>query len=133
MPNLGLSSDSHQADPCATRRRNWHSSFNRWLVRYMYIPLGGARFKAANIWAIFTFVAVWHDVDLRLLVWAWVSCLFAGPEILAKWIARCPAVRPWKDSWQFRHLCAVAAAVNIVVLMVRTAPLESTPTAPHCL
>jgi D-alanyl-lipoteichoic acid acyltransferase DltB (MBOAT superfamily) len=98
--------------------RNWHSSFNRWLVRYMYIPLGGSRFKAANIWAIFSFVAIWHDVDLRLLVWAWVSCLFAGPEILAKWIAHCPAVRPWKDSWQFRHTCAVAAAINIVVLMV---------------
>ena len=54
----------------------------------MYIPMGGSRFRVLNIWAIFTFVALWHDLDLRLLVWAWISCLFAGPEILAKWIAR---------------------------------------------
>ena len=23
--------------------RNWHCSFNRWLVRYVYVPLGGSR------------------------------------------------------------------------------------------
>ncbi|KAL9995759.1 putative membrane bound O-acyl transferase, MBOAT [Helianthus debilis subsp. tardiflorus] len=25
--------------------KNWHASFNKWLVRYMYIPLGGSRRK----------------------------------------------------------------------------------------
>mmetsp|Transcript_26877 Transcript_26877/g.58609 ORF Transcript_26877/g.58609 Transcript_26877/m.58609 type:complete len:573 (-) Transcript_26877:1835-3553(-) len=97
--------------------KNWHSSFNRWLVRYMYIPLGGSRLKALNIWVIFTYVALWHDLNARLLMWAWLSCFFAGPEILAKWIARCPAVRPWKETWQYRHTCAAFAAVNIFLLM----------------
>jgi hypothetical protein len=26
-------------------------------------------------------------------------------------------VRPWKDTWQYRHTCAAFAAVNIFLLM----------------
>ncbi|PNX95188.1 membrane-bound O-acyltransferase family MBOAT protein [Trifolium pratense] len=43
--------------------KNWHASFNKWLVRYMYIPLGGSRKKLLNVWVIFTFVAIWHDLE----------------------------------------------------------------------
>lgn len=68
----------------------------------MYIPMGGSKLKPANVWVILVFVALWHELDPRLLVWAWISLLFAGPEMFAKWIARCPAVRPWRDSWQVR-------------------------------
>ena len=44
--------------------RGWHSSFNQWLVRYLYIPLGGSRRRAAAIWPTFFFVAVWHDLEV---------------------------------------------------------------------
>lgn len=75
--------------------KNWHASFNKWLVRYMffsfswtlvsvifaicycstgqclliffiryvYIPLGGSQKKLLNVWVVFTFVAVWHDLE----------------------------------------------------------------------
>lgn len=71
--------------------KNWHASFNKWLVRYcsqsfdllylsiclaltlrfgmmcllryMYIPLGGTQRKLLNVWVIFTFVAIWHDLE----------------------------------------------------------------------
>lgn len=72
--------------------KNWHASFNKWLVRcnqffnldfpfsfqffpndnlnltgqkfrYVYIPLGGSRKKLLNVWVIFTFVAIWHDLE----------------------------------------------------------------------
>ena len=35
--------------------------------RYLYIPLGGSRRKLLSIWVIFTFVAVWHDLEWQLL------------------------------------------------------------------
>ena len=63
--------------------RNWHASYNQWLVRYMYIPLGGTRWRALNVWAIFTFVAVWHDLEWRLLGWAWIMALFMAPEMVS--------------------------------------------------
>ena len=63
--------------------RNWHASFNLWLVRYMYVPLGGSAWRAANVWPIFTFVALWHDLEWRLLAWAWLSCGLIAPELVS--------------------------------------------------
>jgi D-alanyl-lipoteichoic acid acyltransferase DltB (MBOAT superfamily) len=53
--------------------KSWHRSFNKWLVRYIYIPLGGNTRNIAqtilNIIIVFTFVAFWHDRTLNLLTW----------------------------------------------------------------
>jgi D-alanyl-lipoteichoic acid acyltransferase DltB (MBOAT superfamily) len=43
--------------------KGWHSSYNRYLVRYLYIPLGGSKWRLINVWIIFTFVAIWHDLE----------------------------------------------------------------------
>ncbi|KAF9429700.1 glycerol transporter, partial [Entomortierella beljakovae] len=63
--------------------RSWHKSFNLWLIRYVYIPMGGTRYAMYNIWIVFTFVAVWHDIQLKLLAWGWLISLFILPEIIA--------------------------------------------------
>lgn len=44
--------------------KSWHSSFNLWLVQYLYVPLGGNRCRTLNIWPIFLFVALWHDLEV---------------------------------------------------------------------
>ncbi len=64
--------------------KHWHKSFNKWTVRYLYIPLGGSKTYMWNIWIIFTFVAIWHDIELKLLIWAWAIALFILPEYLCK-------------------------------------------------
>ncbi|CAD8082638.1 unnamed protein product [Paramecium sonneborni] len=61
--------------------RSWHRSFNQWLIRYIYVPMGGNKYKSLNIWVVFTFVALWHDFKLDLLLWAWIICLALIPEI----------------------------------------------------
>lgn len=38
---------------------NWHV----WFSRYLYIPLGGSKWRFLNVWIIFTFVAIWHDLE----------------------------------------------------------------------
>lgn len=64
--------------------RAWHRSFNKWIVRYVYIPLGGQkRHPIINSLIVFSFVAIWHDIQLRLLIWGWLVVLFVLPEILA--------------------------------------------------
>jgi len=35
---------------------------------------------------VFTFVALWHEVAIRLLVWGWLISLFLLPELLATWL-----------------------------------------------
>jgi D-alanyl-lipoteichoic acid acyltransferase DltB (MBOAT superfamily) len=38
---------------------------------------------AYNVWLVFTFVALWHDIELKLLAWGWLICLFLLPELIA--------------------------------------------------
>eukprot|EP00898_Chlorokybus_atmophyticus_P006155 jgi/Chlat1/6540/Chrsp45S06016 len=102
--------------------RNWHCSYNRWLVRqvwlvYLYIPLGGAKYRLLNVWVIFTFVALWHDIEWNLLCWAWLTCLFIAPEMAVKYIGRHARLKHLRNTWKWRHICAVAATVNIFFLL----------------
>ena len=107
--------------------RSWHRSFNRWTVRYIFIPLGGSRRSAGehpawvqaragvNFAAVFMFVAIWHDIQLRLLMWGWLVLLFILPEVLA---TRLFPKRKFKDRPDvYRWICGVGAAGNILMMM----------------
>ncbi|KAL4324902.1 hypothetical protein GQ457_11G006840 [Hibiscus cannabinus] len=98
--------------------KNWHASFNKWIVRYLYIPLGGSQRKLLNIWVIFTFVAVWHDLEWKLLSWAWLTCLFFVPELLVKSAANAFEARGALDGFIFHELRAAGGAITITCLMV---------------
>ncbi|KAG0346103.1 glycerol transporter [Podila humilis] len=95
--------------------RSWHKSYNLWILRYIYIPLGGTGKAVYNIWIVFTFVAVWHDINLRLLAWGWLISLFILPEILAGIIF---SKKKWGKWPYYRHLCAVGAVGNILLMMI---------------
>ena len=72
--------------------RDWHRSYNRWLVRYLYVPLGGKKYYILNLFAVFTFVAIWHDIELRLLAWGWLIVLFIVPELVVTKLSCTPQV-----------------------------------------
>jgi D-alanyl-lipoteichoic acid acyltransferase DltB (MBOAT superfamily) len=105
--------------------RAWHRSYNKWLVRYIYIPLGGggnfgtwragAR-SVLNYLLIFTFVALWHDIKLRLLVWGWMVVFFMLPEVAGR--ALFPA-RDWEGRrTAYRMISCVGAVGNVLMMMV---------------
>jgi len=98
--------------------RAWHRSFNRWLVRYLYIPLGGRAYSYLSIWVIFTFVALWHDIKPHLLAWSWLICLAFLPEILLSLLSR---KLKWEKLFYYRHLLAAGAASNMFVLSLANA------------
>jgi hypothetical protein len=60
--------------------RRWHASFNLWIVRYMYVPLGGAASRRWAVYPIFLFVALWHDVTVHLLAWALMMAFAVSVE-----------------------------------------------------
>ncbi len=72
--------------------RAWHRSFNQWLIRYLFIPLGGSKNKIWNIWIVFSFVALWHDLELNLLLWSWLICFSFMAEIGVKAFFSTPKV-----------------------------------------
>ena len=103
--------------------RSWHKSYNRWLLRYIYIPLGGSSFRSwrdsvrsiATYLVVFTFVALWHDIKMKLIIWSWLIVLFFIPEIAAgyafprrKWESRPTA---------YRMLCCVGAVGNVLMMI----------------
>ncbi|KAF9916877.1 glycerol transporter [Lobosporangium transversale] len=95
--------------------RSWHKSYNLWILRYIYIPLGGTQYAIYNIWIVFTFVAVWHDINLKLLAWGWLISLFILPEIIASKVF---SKKKWGKWPYYRHLCAVGAVSNIMLMMI---------------
>jgi protein-cysteine N-palmitoyltransferase HHAT len=58
----------------------WHCSFNQWLVRYLYVPLGGRKAGAAAVFPVFVFVALWHDAVPALLAWGLLNGAFIVAE-----------------------------------------------------
>lgn len=95
--------------------KSWHRSFNLWITRYIYIPLGGTQYMAYNMWIVFTFVALWHDIELRLLAWGWLICLFLLPEIIASSMF---SERRFGDKPYYRFVCGLGAVANILMMMI---------------
>jgi D-alanyl-lipoteichoic acid acyltransferase DltB (MBOAT superfamily) len=103
--------------------RSWHRSFYRWTIRYLYGPLGGASFRTLrdagrsilNYALVFTFIALWHDLQLRLLIWGWLIVLFFMPEVLASSLF---PKRKWEDRpTAYRMLCGVGSVANVLMMM----------------
>ncbi|KAI0909212.1 MBOAT, membrane-bound O-acyltransferase family-domain-containing protein [Ustulina deusta] len=103
--------------------RSWHRSFYRWSLRYIYLPLGGSSFASARDAArsiftyvlVFTFVALWHDIQLRLLIWGWLIVFFMLPEMAAGSLF---PKRRWEGRpTAYRMLCCVGAVANILMMM----------------
>ena len=95
--------------------RAWHRSFNRWIIRYIYIPMGGGKSTLGallNMLAVFSFVAIWHDISLTLLTWGWLVVIFLLPEMIMTAIAK-----PLRGKPIFRILCGAGAVVNILMMM----------------
>ncbi|KAG2417551.1 hypothetical protein HFD88_008770 [Aspergillus terreus] len=115
--------------------RAWHRSFNRWIIRYIYVPLGGGRGRSSggnenktssklyakahqilNFLLVFTFVALWHDINLRLLLWGWLITLFVLPEAIGTMLF--PAHRWRSHPTAYRVLCGVGAVGNVLMMMI---------------
>lgn len=64
----------------------WHISLTRWLIDYVYIPLGGSRVSTpriyANIIAVMLISGLWHGAGLNFIVWGlWHGLLLAGHRL----------------------------------------------------
>eukprot|EP01040_Poterioochromonas_malhamensis_P001880 gene1880-2012_t len=60
----------------------WHTSFNQWIIKYIYIPLGGKHYQLMNVWIIFLFVALWHDLEWKLMIWGLMNAFFYIIEVI---------------------------------------------------
>ena len=96
--------------------KGWHASFNKWIVTYLYLPLGGRNNRILSVWAVFFFVAVWHDIELKLLLWGALNSAFYIIEVLAKRVSRTKQMQNLSPA--LLHLIqSVSGAFYIMVLI----------------
>jgi len=98
--------------------RSWHRSFNQWLIRYLFIPLGGSKRKFVNIWVVFGFVAIWHEMDLNLVLWAWGICITMMPEMAVKWYFYQKKNRYLWDQLWFKYVAAGLSSIVVLSMIL---------------
>jgi alginate O-acetyltransferase complex protein AlgI len=70
--------------------KHWHISLNRWLLDYVFIPLGGSR-KApprvlTNLLLTMLLSGIWHGAGLNFVVWGlWHGLLLASHRVWMMW------------------------------------------------
>lgn len=96
--------------------RGWHASFNRWLVKYIYNPLGGKDRQLVSVWFIFLFVALWHDLEWKLFVWGLANAFF---YVLERYTLSFDLrnQKVWQSKFLAEMLSSVWGAFYIMVLM----------------
>jgi alginate O-acetyltransferase complex protein AlgI len=70
--------------------RHWHMSLYKWLVDYVFIPLGGSRKSPPRVYLnvlITMFLSgLWHGAGLNFIVWGlWHGLLLAGHRLWRNW------------------------------------------------
>ena len=100
--------------------RSWHASLHVWILRYMYLPLGGKKWRLVIAWPIFVFVGIWHDLELRWVAWALLNCASLAVEavILAAIPSPTPSTANGICAWSWRYVSIGAAVVNIYFMML---------------
>jgi alginate O-acetyltransferase complex protein AlgI len=58
--------------------KRWHKTLGRWLVRYVYIPLGGSRKGNVyfNLLVVFLISGLWHGANWTFILWGLWHALF---------------------------------------------------------
>ncbi|CAG8447019.1 4285_t:CDS:10 [Funneliformis caledonium] len=73
----------------------------------------GVKYSTYNMLIVFTFVALWHDISLKLLAWGWLIWIFILPETI---VTRIFTEKRFGDYPYYRHLCAVGGVLNLLTM-----------------
>jgi D-alanyl-lipoteichoic acid acyltransferase DltB (MBOAT superfamily) len=98
--------------------RSWHASFNKWTVRYLYIPLGGRKTQTITIWVIFLFIGLWHDLWISWVAWALLNCVFFSIEILIMVFFNRPQMLWFTSKPYWHNIVMFAGGINVFLLMI---------------
>lgn len=96
--------------------RSWHRSFNKWAVRYIYVPLGGSKHKVRNALVTFLFTAMWHDMELRLLVWGLIMVGIVLLEAIGTYLFNSTPHTNYTEFWNV--LGNVGCVINIWMMLI---------------
>ena len=96
--------------------KGWHSSYNLWLVRYIYKPLGGRNSRVWSVWLIFLFVALWHDLEWKLILWGLLNGFFYVVEVYARRLAETSMMQSLPST--ILHMVVVLSGATYILVLI---------------
>ncbi len=72
--------------------RRWHTSLRKWMLEYLYLPLGGNRGSKLKyvlvMLFIFSFSGLWHGANMTFVCWGLLNGIYFLPYILTDKLTR---------------------------------------------
>jgi alginate O-acetyltransferase complex protein AlgI len=98
--------------------RHWHISLYKWLVDYVFIPLGGSRGTTLavyrNVVIVMLVSGVWHGAGLNFIVWgAWHGILLVIHRLWSKRQPKSNLASPTSSSPKFIGWFLTYVSVNL--------------------
>ena len=101
--------------------RRWHTSLRKWMLDYIYLPMGGNKVTKPKyiflILFIFSFSGLWHGANYTFICWGLLNGLYFVPYILTDTLIRYkdpPAKGRILPS--FKELCQILLTFNLVTI-----------------
>ena len=99
--------------------RGANRSLNRWIVRYLYIPLGGKNKKYVNIWAIFAlFCFLFNFEKGNYILFSVCCCVLLDIEIFAKNMFINKFGEDFNEKITLRYLKYVVSSFYLIILFI---------------
>ena len=99
--------------------RGINRSLNRWMVRYIYIPLGGKNKKYINIWIVFGFWYLINDIkNIDYAIFTICCCLLIDLEIFVKNAFINKFGEDFNEKVIFRFLKYIVCSFYIVIIFI---------------
>lgn len=79
--------------------------------------MGGRDKRFISVWFIFIFVAIWHDIEWKLLLWGLLNSVFYVIEAFSKRIAPILQKQLHLPAFLYNIICSLCSATYILVLI----------------
>lgn len=76
-------------------------------IRLLFLSSIHSR-RLVNVAIVFTFVALWHEMNLKLLAWGWMISLAFIPELAILGFFASKRMAWFRKKWFYRHLAGTS-------------------------
>ena len=99
--------------------RGFNRSLNRWIVRYLYIPLGGKNKKYVNIWVIFAILCFLFNFEKgNYIVFSICCCILLDLEIFIKDFVINKFGEDFNEKTTLRYLKYIVSSFYLLILYI---------------
>eukprot|EP00029_Vermamoeba_vermiformis_P014736 TRINITY_DN9848_c0_g1_i1.p1 TRINITY_DN9848_c0_g1~~TRINITY_DN9848_c0_g1_i1.p1 ORF type:complete len:515 (-),score=28.33 TRINITY_DN9848_c0_g1_i1:107-1651(-) len=104
--------------------RSWHRSLYLWIIRHLYLPLGGKKRPLVAL-VVFGFIAVWHDLNWNWGMWAILNIIGTVIEkTVINVVGKMKFVQNLKPTLQYKIGVTILATINLFWLILANLAIQ---------